>query len=124
MAITTALFGPTNSLPDYDKGEWQWLRLVGDGTQVLVAAGAGILARVVIGAAGTRATFHDVASGGAVDGTTMIVNLPTNTLTVPPYDIMAKFTQGLTVVTTGAANDITILFSGRAFTSTRQFGVA
>lgn len=121
MAISSAVFGPTDRNPDYTKGEWQWLRLVGDGTQVIVPAGMGVVARVVLNVAGTRAQFFDTPSGGTTDATTMIVNLPVNTLAVGEFDINAVFARGLTVITTGAATDITVLFSGRQTTSSRTF---
>ena len=114
MAITTALFGPNERMPNYAKGEWSWLRVVGAGTQVIVAGGAGVLGRVIIGAAGTRAQFFDCVSGGTADDTTMILNLPINSLVVPDYTILAPFDQGLTVITTGSSTDLTIFFNGRA----------
>lgn len=123
MAITTALFGPNDRMPHFAAGEWQWLRLVGDGTQVVVQAGMGVLARVILNVAGTRAAFHDVVGGQTADATNLIVNLPINTLAVGEFDIGAPFDDGLTVITTGAASDLTIFFSGRAsYVSARTFG--
>jgi hypothetical protein len=107
MAISVALFGPTNRLPHLARGEFQTLRLVGDGTQVVVAAGGGTLHAVHVGVAGTLAvaTVATAALGRQFEG-----------------DV--AFSQGLTVITTGASSDITIEFWGMATrANSRTFGV-
>jgi len=123
MAITVALFGPTKHLPHLAMKEFQTLRLVGDGTQVIVAAGAGILHAVHVGIVGTLAIFYDVASGGTVDDTTACAKIATTAIG-RQFEGDIAFSQGLTVVTTGAS-DLTIEFWGRGTVANpRQFGVA
>ena len=121
MAITVALFGPTKHLPIVGHKEFQTLHLVGDGTQVVVPAGAGVLHALHVGVVGTLAIFYDVAAGGTVDTTTEILRVATTAIG-RQFEGDITFTQGLTVVTTGAG-DLTIEFWGRATVANpRVFG--
>lgn len=123
MAITVENFGPDDGLPIVGQNEWQYLRIVGDGTQVVIAAGAGLLHSVWVGVAGTLATFYDTPSGGTADNTTACLNVATS-VTGLRFKGPLKVSKGLTVVTTGANGDLTILFQGRAtVASSRTFGV-
>lgn len=122
MAITVENYGPKDHLPNLALNEWQYLRLVGDGTAVMVPAGAGLLARVYVGVAGTLATFYDTPSGGTADGTTSMANLATS-VTGLRFEGPIAFSKGLTLITTGANTDLTIVFRGRAIPVTsRSFG--
>lgn len=122
MAITTANFGPDNDLPTVGQNEWQYLRLVGDGTQVMFT-GEGLLHSVWVGVAGTLATFYDTPSGGTADGTTACLNVATS-VTGLRFKGPIKVSKGLTVVTTGGSSDLTLVFYGRpVVASGRQFGV-
>lgn len=112
MAITTENFGPDDGLPNVGQNEWQYLRIVGDGTEVIIPAGAGLLHSVWVGVAGTLATFYDTPSGGTADGTTACVNVATS-VTGLRFKGPIKVSKGLTVVTTGASSDLTIVFFGR-----------
>lgn len=124
MAITVNNYGPDDGLPIEGQNEWQYLRLVGDGTEVIIPAGAGLLHSVWVGVAGTLATFFDTPSGGTADGTTACLNVATS-VTGLRFKGPIKVSKGLTVTTTGASSDLTIVFYGRpVVASARQFGVA
>lgn len=113
MAITVAQFGPDDGLPNVGLNEYQYLRLVGDGTQVIVAAGACLLHSVWVGVAGALATFYDTPSGGTADNTTACLNVASS-VTGMRFKGPIKLSKGLTVITTGASSDLTIVFYGRA----------
>lgn len=121
MAITSTLFGPKDYNPHFARDEFQYCRIVGDGTVVLVATGAGSLKTVDVGVAGTLAKFYDVASGGVTDATTEIATVDTS-ITGYRANVPVAFAKGLTCVTTGGNTDITISFRGRPDTSSRTFG--
>jgi hypothetical protein len=112
MAITVENFGPDDGLPLPGMNEYQYLRLVGDGTSVLIPAGAGLLHSVWVGVAGTLATFYDTPSGGTADGTTACLNVATS-VTGLRFKGPIKVSKGLTVVTTGSNGDLCIVFYGR-----------
>jgi hypothetical protein len=122
MAITSK-YGPIDYNPHYARNEFQFARLLGAGTEVMVANGAGSLGSVVVGVAGTLAKFYDVASGGTTDDTTEIVVVDTS-VTGYRAELNIAFSKGLTVITTGASSDLTVAFRGRPTTSTRTFGAA
>lgn len=123
MAITTENFGPDDGLPIVGQNEWQYLRIIGDGTEVIIPAGAGLLHSVWVGVAGTLATFYDTPSGGTADGTTACLNVATS-VTGLRFKGPLKVSKGLTVITTGTNGDLTILFNGRpVVASARTFGV-
>lgn len=121
MAITTHLYGPEGFLPDQALDEWQWLHLVGDGTEQIVVAGTGVLQRVFVGVVGTLAKFYDTAAAAVTDGTTQIATVDTSVLGERLVGGL-PFAKGLTVVTTGSS-DLTILFKGRPIPVTsRTYG--
>lgn len=120
MAISVNVYFPLNRNPDRTLGETQSLRLVGDGTEVMVAAGGGTLDSVDVAVAGTLAQFFDTPSGGTADATTLIANMATS-VTGRRFTGPIVFTRGLTVITTGAASDMTIRFNGRPTVSSRTF---
>lgn len=120
MAVSLVI-GPTGHNPSVARDEYQYAAIKDAQTAVLVAAGAGLLRSVMVGAAGTRAKFYDVASGGTADATTEIANVPTATAgQVTKLDI--AFSKGLTCVTTGTGTEITVTFRGAATLSPRTFG--
>lgn len=121
MAITANLYGPTNRNPDYWRGEFQYLHLIGDGTEVMVPAGGGFLGDVDVGVAGTLAKFYDTPSGGTTDGTTQIATVDTS-VTGFRARLRVAFSRGLTVITTGSNGDLTISFRGRQIANTLSFG--
>lgn len=124
MAITSTLFGPKDYNPHFGRGEFQYARIVGDGTVVVVASGAGSIHSIMVGVAGTLAKFYDTASGGTTDDTTEIITVNTSAPTTAPYTLPdVAFSKGLTVITTGGSGDITISFRGRPDVSSRTFGV-
>jgi len=120
MALT-AVYGPTNRNPSYSLGEYQYAQLKGDGTEVMVAAGGGVLARVNVGVVGTLAKFYDTPAGGTTDDTTLIATVNTSVLGIQ-FDGPVTFSKGLTVITTGAGTYITVAFSGRPTVSSLSFG--
>ncbi len=123
MAISVENFGPDDGLPNVVDNEYQYLRLVGDGTSVLIPAGAGLLHSVWVGVAGTLATFFDTPSGGTADSTTACLNVATS-VTGLRFKGPIKVSKGLTVTTTGASSDLTIVFYGRTTAqNARTFGV-
>jgi hypothetical protein len=127
MAFTGALYGPTDRLPNYACGEWQWLHAspsAGE-TEVLVNAGGGVLATVEIGIAGGAGclfAFHDANATDTLDSTTelLIIN---GAITETHHGLNLTFSRGLRVralVASGAY--LTISFSGRNIKNTTQIG--
>lgn len=124
MPITSTLYGPKDYNPHFGRGEFQYARIVGDGTVAVVANGAGSIHSIMVGVAGVLAKFYDVALGGTTDATTEIETVDTSAPATAPYVLPdVAFAKGLTVITTGANTDITISFRGRPTVSTRTFGV-
>jgi hypothetical protein len=122
MALTTEAYGPTDRNPDRTRGEWQIAHLIGDGTAVVVAAGAGELGPILnnVNIAGS-CSFHDAVQGAALDATNRIVRIDTASI-IAKTDESYAFRQGLQVVTTAATNDVTFGFYGRATLNPRTFG--
>lgn len=117
--MATLLIGPTGRNPDRHRGEHQYARINLAQTAVLVSAGGGQVVGLTVGVVGTLAKFYDVAAGGTLDDTTQIATYSLAAL----GDIDATefaFSQGLTVVVTGAA-DITVYFDGANTVSPRTF---
>ncbi len=79
--------------------------LVGPGT-TLLKAGTGILRRVVINAAGTTAVIYDNVTG--TGPTIATLNLGANFPVSVQYDV--PFLTGLTMVTTGGAVNLTVVY--------------
>lgn len=108
MAIT-ANYGPVGRNPDYGQGEHNFVKMKGDGTEVIAARGSGSVHAVVIGVAGTLLKLFDTVSGGTVDDTTEIATI---NLSAPATEggviVDATFNQGLTAIVTGAASELTI----------------
>ena len=115
--MASELYGPTDRLPNYDNGEWQWCKSVGAQTITPVPAGGGVLHSVLCGVAGTLVKFYDVAAGGTTDATTEIATVSLTEL--DEHLIDAIFSRGLTAIITGAAAEITISFSGRSILNTK-----
>lgn len=79
--------------------------IVGPST-VTLKVGAGILHHIVVNAAGTTATIYDNST--ATPPKLGTLNLGANFPVSVQYD--APFLTGLTIVTTGAAVDLTVVF--------------
>jgi len=122
MAITVAVFGPTDHLPQVGMKEFQWLHTVGDGTQVIVPAGDGVLHALHVGVVGTLAIYYDTPSGGTADTTTEIARVATTAIG-RQFEGDICFARGLTCVITGGASDLTHQFDGRTTVANpRTFG--
>lgn len=119
MSISVNVYGPADRYPDVARGEYQWLHLVGDGTEAL-CTGGGVLGKVEVGVAGTLAKFYDTAAGGTADTTTLIATVDTS-VTGHRWEGPIRFSKGLTVITTGASGDLNISFLGRPTVSARTF---
>lgn len=96
------LIGPKGRTPDASIFEHQWVKLDGAATYV-VADGGGFLHTVEVGVVGTLAIFYDTRSGGTTDDTTEIATVSLAALTSQPIILDISFSQGLTVIVTGAA---------------------
>lgn len=72
----------------------------------VIKAGPGILHRIIINAAGTTATLFDntAGSGPQIGALNLGANFPVS------VQYQAPFITGLTIVTTGAACNLTIVF--------------
>lgn len=121
--MASLLIGPTNRNPDYARGEHQYARILGAQTAVLVSAGGGMIASIMVGIAGTTAQFYDVAAGGTLDATTQILTVDIDTPTLDSELPKIAFSKGLTVVVGGSSStDMTVSFRGALVTSSRTFG--
>lgn len=117
--MATLLLGPKGRQPDRARGEHSYARINGAQTAVLVSAGGGQVVGATIGVVGTLAEFYDVAAGGTLDDTTKVCTLSLASLAdfdAPEF----AFSQGLTVVVTGAA-DLTVYFDQSQTVSPRTF---
>lgn len=115
----TSHYGPEDRNPDFYRGEWQYAKLEGNGTEVMVPRGMGLLGNVDIGVAagGATAKFFDTPSGGTTDDTTEIATVDLGT-TGYRQGIKVAFSNGLTCIVSGGAAEFTVEFMGRATVST------
>lgn len=127
MALTVH-YGPQDRNPDFFRGDMQYAKFVASGgsggTEVMVAAGGGVLNSVEIGVAVASSTveFFDTPSGGTADATTSIAKV-SMAATADAIRPRLTFSKGLTaIVTTGGASEFTVAFSGRAFVNSHTFG--
>lgn len=114
------LIGPTGRNPERALGEFQYAKLDGAATYVIVDKGGGTLHTVSIGVTGTLAIFYDTPSGGTTDDTTEIATVSLAALSSQPIILDVDFSQGLTCVVTGAA-ELTVSFNGAETTNPRTF---
>lgn len=118
--MATLVFGPQDRWPDVARGEWQWARINGAQTAVLVQHGGGMVHTVVNGAAGTLIKLYDTPEGGTTDDTMEIATLGLEA-TRETATLDVSFSKGLTAIVTGAG-DCTVSFIGRQTVSSRTFG--
>lgn len=118
MSVTSH-YGPEDRNPDFYRGEWQYADLSGNGTEVMVSAGMGLLGNVEVGVAASSQTakFYDTPSGGTTDATTLIATVDLGT-TGYRQGIHVAFSNGLTCIISGGSGEITVEFMGRASVST------
>lgn len=114
------LIGPLGRNPDRFQGEFQYAKLDGAATYVLVDAGGGTLHTVNVGVVGTLAVFYDVAQGGTLDDTTEMARVSLASLDTNPIILDVDFSQGLTCVVTGGA-ELTVAFNGAETLNPRTF---
>lgn len=111
-------YGPNNRNADYARGEYNFVKTKGPGTEVISERGGGMVHAVVVGVAGTLLKLHDAPTGGVLDDTTLIATIDLAAPTTMPAPILdAAFNDGLTAVITGANAELTI--TGRWGRTTR-----
>lgn len=118
--MATLVFGPQDRFPDVARQEWQWARINGAQTAVLVPRGGGMVHTVVNGVAGTLIKLYDTFEGGVTDDTTEIATLGLEA-TRETATLDVAFSRGLTAIVTGAG-DCTVSFIGRQTVSRLHFG--
>lgn len=116
-----ANYGPLGRNTD-NPMEFEYVHIVGDGTEFIVANGGGILKSVFVAIAGTSALLYDAKTTAVLSAANQICNI-SSTVTGFRFEGPVVFSEGLVLVTVGAATDLVISFRGRLRKSPRQFGV-